>query len=96
MSTHVVGIKPPDEKWRQMKAVYDACIEAEVEIPEEVREFFEHDTPDDAGVVIDLDDDYAPSPAVSKWSDGKERSGFEVKLEELPEGIKIIRFYNAW
>jgi len=50
----VYGIRPPDEKWRQMKAVYDACIVASVEIPEEVIEFFDGEAPIAEGVLLDL------------------------------------------
>lgn len=30
MSLNVMGFKPPDEKWKQMKAAYEACCAAGV------------------------------------------------------------------
>jgi hypothetical protein len=45
MSTHVVGFKPPDEKWRKMKAVWDACEAAGTDPPAAVSKFFEGDVP---------------------------------------------------
>ncbi len=51
MSTHIVGFRPPNEKWKQMKAVYDACVKAEIDAPSEVRKFFNDEPPDPEGVV---------------------------------------------
>ena len=54
MSAHVVGIRPPDEKWKKMKAVWDACTMANTSIPQEVRDFFGCEPPDKAGVVVEV------------------------------------------
>ena len=35
MSTSVVGIKPPDDTWRKMKAAWDACMAADVKPADE-------------------------------------------------------------
>lgn len=87
MSTHVVGFRPPDDDWKKMKAVYDACTAAGVDPPREVSEFFEDGPPDPAGVEVKL------SPR--EWvADG--RSGYEVDVDTLPPGVKVIRFYNSW
>lgn len=94
MSTHLEGIVPPDAKWRKMKAVYDACSEAGVDAPSEVRNFFNDEPPDDLGVVLD-EDTLARRGAVRLLShDGKQ--GFEVELKKLPEHVTILRFYNSW
>lgn len=90
MSTHVFGIKPPDEKWLKMKAIWDSCEDATIEVPDEVMKFFEYDTPDEKGVVVNL-----KSPAIEEWSDNS-RCGFEVYVDKLPKDITIIRFYNSW
>lgn len=50
MSTHIVGFVPPDNKWRQMKVIYDACNEAGITVPEEVDDYFEGEAPDEAGM----------------------------------------------
>ena len=62
MSTHIVGFRPPDEKWHQMKAIYDACTKAEVKIPDEVDEFFNFEPPDHQGVKVDLEVDEVDEP----------------------------------
>lgn len=51
-STHIVGFRPPDAKWNQMKAVWHACGAAKVPVPEGVLKFFEYEAPDDNGVLV--------------------------------------------
>lgn len=92
MSTHIVGFRPADEKWRAMKAVYDACKVATIEVPSEVLQFFNYETPDEQGVSISLERD---SAAVRPWKDDY-RQGFEVEISALDPTIKIIRFFNSW
>lgn len=89
MSTSVVGFRPIDEKWKQMKAVWDACESAGVDPPEEVAKFFEYCEPDNAGVEVSIRD------AATKWHNSY-ASGYEVDITKLPEGVKIIRFFNSW
>lgn len=102
MGTHVVGFKPPDEKWRRMKAAWDACSLAGVEVPKEVDEFFGGDPPDERGVEVRLQ--YLPKsaespdglhPALRRWSDSF-RDGYEVDVTKLPKDVTILRFYNSW
>ena len=101
MSTEVVGIKPPDEKWKQMKAVYDSCKAAGVETPMEVSEFFGFDPPDDAGVLVEMahmSDPRHPKikfTAVTPYSDDS-GNGFEVVLAKVDPEIKVLRFVNRW
>jgi acyl carrier protein len=40
MSTNIIGIKLPDEQWRLMKNIWDACTYAGVEVPDQVCVFF--------------------------------------------------------
>lgn len=98
-SMHVVGIKPADKKFNEMKAIYDACTKAGVEIPESVSEFFDHEKPDDAGVIIPLFNEYSLAPkhfdAVTKYH-GDSESGFEIDVTLLPSDIKKVRFYTAY
>lgn len=81
---HVIGFKPPDEKWEKMKAVWDSCDKADMPQPAEVLEFFNYETPDDMGVEVDLDEE--------EWSD-ENRQGFQIHLDKIPKDVKIIRFY---
>lgn len=93
MFTSIVGFKPPDDKWKKMKEVYQSCTNAEVPIPKEVDSFFNYEAPDDAGVTEQLKD----SEAVSRYDNpDRAESGIQVDLSKLPEGIKIIRFVNSW
>lgn len=87
MVTYITGFRPPDEAWRKMKAVWDACLEAGVEVPPEVAVFFGHGRPDPAGVEV-------PIPARA-WKDGM-RQGFEIDVADIPAGMSVIRFYNSW
>lgn len=91
MSTHVIGIKPPDTKWRKMKAIYDACVEAEIDPPDEVQKFFVWEKPDPKGVIADIKNHECCSLYKDNISEG-----FEIDLKKLPKDITIIRFYNSW
>jgi hypothetical protein len=89
MSTHVIGFRPPDEQWRKMKAVYDACKAAGTEAPRSVIEFFNDEEPDDNGQSADI------KAATRPYQDDS-REGIEVDITKLPQGLKIVRFYNSW
>jgi DNA/RNA endonuclease G (NUC1) len=94
MSTHVQGFRPPDEQWRKMKAVYDACEAAGIKVPDHVWKFFEYETPDANGVEVSAKA-LEECGALHKWSDDS-RSGYEVDITKLPQGLTILRFYNSW
>ena len=89
MSTHIVGIKPPNDRWRAMKAAYDACEIANIDPPDEVLGFFNDEEPDDKGVIVELED------IADRWA-SESAAGYEINLSNLPNDIKIIRFYNAF
>ena len=91
MSTYVVGFRPPDEKWKQMKSIYDACTKANVLVPGEVEDFFNGEPPDPQGVEVELE----KLGAVTPWRDDMQE-GFEVEVAKLPKDVKIIRFYNSY
>ena len=96
MSMNVVGFRPPDEKWKLMKAVYEACNKAGISIPKDVIDFFNGVPPDPQGVSIRLEDNhFFKYGAVKEWrEDGRE--GFEVDITKLPKDVTIVRFYNSW
>lgn len=87
MSTHVTGFVPPDEKWQQMKAVWDACEEAGVDIPGPVLDFFGDESPDPAGVEREL--------PVREWRAGMGQ-GFELSVADIPQDVTVVRFWNEW
>lgn len=94
ISTFVIGIKPPDETWLKMKAVYDACAQAGVPIPDEVESYFEGERPDEKGVKIDL---YITKPEHECISVYREEyySGWEIEVAKIPKDIKIIRIIRG-
>jgi hypothetical protein len=91
MSTHVVGIRPPDDRWRKMKAIWDACDAAGIAPPSDVDRFFEYDKPDPMGVVIELD----KHKCVAEYKDDA-RLGYDINLAALPPDVTVVRVYNAW
>lgn len=87
MDTHIVGFKPPDEHWERMKRIWDSCNEADVTIPREVYDYFEGKAPDKNGVEVQL--------PTNPWGNDYQ-TGLELHVEDIPEHVKIIRFYNSW
>lgn len=92
MSTNVVGIVPPDDEWKKMKKIWDACKEAGIEPPKDVWAFFNDEYPDAAGGIIEQE---KLGKAVEEWSN-ESSVGFEVDLAMLPPHVKKLRFYNNW
>ena len=100
MNTHIYGIKPPDKKWKAMKAVWDACEKANIEKPDEVLAFFDQGVPDDAGVLVNMEELDCCTEFDKEGEQGFEQ-GFEIDIEkmaksQLTKDIKIIRFCNSW
>jgi len=94
MSTNVIGFKPADEKWRKMRAAFDACKAAGVPVPDSVSKFFDDKDPDDAGVEV-THAALKKSGALQEWSNDH-GSGYEVDLKKLPADVTVLRFYNSW
>lgn len=97
MSTHIVGFKPADDKFKRMLKVWQTCVEAGVSPPKEVDDFFGGEKPDPTGVEIHFYD-----YKTSKWIDGIKKwsadmsEGLEVDLRKLDPDIKILRFINSY
>lgn len=89
MSTHVVGFRPVDDKFSQMKSVWDACKIAGISPPDEVKSFFGFSEPDPNGFEVSL------GSALCEWSN-EYAEGFELNLDKLDPTIRIVRFYNSW
>lgn len=90
VDTHIIGFKPPDKKWKEMKTVYDACEKAGIAIPEDVKEFFDYEKPDKKGVQVNIFD------AIEEWeNDDGFASGYQVNLKKVPSDVKYIRFYYS-
>lgn len=99
MSHRVEGFRPPDEKWKAMKAIWDACDAAGIAPPDEVSRFFGDDDPDDAGVMVRLagmhDEDGESHEAVTRLG-GDFEDGWEVDIRRLPSDVHIVRFVMSW
>lgn len=90
MSTTVVGFMPADEKWVQMKAIFDNCIINGIDPPQEVWEFFGGDSPEgDPGRIVKLDSILTPITSNCE-------SGYELEVAKIPANVKFIRFINSW
>ena len=87
MSTYVVGFRPPDKKWKEMKEVYDACVKAKIGIPEDVNKFFGFNHPDPKGIEVEI-----PHKEYNCEMGG----GVEIEVSKIPKDIAFIRFYNQW
>ena len=87
ISTFIQGIRPPDAKFQKMYKIWKACDDAGIDIPKEVDKFFNGETPDPKGVIIDLED-------LSCCADcgNEDYYGVEIDITLLPADIKIIRF----
>lgn len=91
MSTYVIGIKPADDIWRKMKAIWDACKAAGIEPPQEVEIFFGGERPNESGVEVSLRN----HPAIASSGDDS-REFWDVDLSKLPPDVKIVRFVNSF
>lgn len=90
MSLWVEAVKPADDKWKEMKVIYDACVKAGVKVPDEVMNFFDGEIPEGAGVVIEL----SKHECLSDY-DGNYKWGYEVDISKLPKDIKLLRFCHS-
>jgi hypothetical protein len=93
MNSYVEGFVPPDDAFKKMKKVYDTCVDANVEVPDEVWKFFNHEPPDEAGVSVNID------KYVTEVRPHDMAEGFEVDLERLTKEmphVKKVRFVNSY
>ncbi len=95
VSLEVVGFHPPDKKWKEMKAAYDACKRVGIEPPVEVLEFFDWREPDDRGVECDFIRDDKYKPLATEWKE-EMAEGVEIELGKLPANITHLRVYISY
>lgn len=96
ISKYVIGIRPPDEKFIRMAAVWNACKDAGIDLPSEVEDFFEGESPDPLGVRINLTPGMSYGGNGVREYDSDHESGYEVSLADLPKDVTIIRFIESW
>jgi hypothetical protein len=87
MQTYIRAIIPADEKWKAMKAAWDACKAIKQDPPKAVLEFFDYDYPKADGKEIGLMPCHTTEDALDIY---------EIDLKTLPENATKIRFYNSW
>ena len=90
MSTHIIAIGEPGDKHSKMFAAYEACSAAGLDVPKEVNEYFNWDSPNEKGLEIDIEE----HGCCTEFSEDS-RHVFEIDLKSLPEGITHIRFFNS-
>lgn len=80
----------PDEKFIKYKQVYNACIAADIAVPENVADYFGHEDPNLLeGEDVDIDCAIIKG---CKYID----SDFTVEIAKLPECVKFLRFRINW
>lgn len=91
MSTHIVGYRETDEEWRKMREAYVACVNAGIDPPSQILDFFEYEDPRNLpdGIEIKISD-------ATEEFESDYKKGYSVYLDRLPAGVKVIRFYNAY
>lgn len=89
VSTFIEGVIPADEEWHKHLDVWDACKSAGVTPPDELYDYFglehEHQEPSRSGRVVEV-------PCGGFFDSDRDADVFEVSIDRIPEGVKIIRF----
>jgi hypothetical protein len=82
----VTGFHAPDEKFEKMKKVWDACVDIDVTIPDEVYHFFKGSEPAEEGMLVGLDNHECVSDASEDLTEG-----VCIDLSKLPANITHIK-----
>lgn len=80
----VYAIRPPDSKFKKMKAIYDACIAGGMDVPEDVEEFFDYKEPDPLGIQVAIER--------VQLLEGEDALGVQVAVTDIPKWATHIRF----
>lgn len=90
MSSHVVGFRPADDRWDEMKAIWTSCHRANIRVPDVVDKFFDGESPiGKPGMEVEIKE------AVERFNE-ESREGFTVDLKKLPNDVTFIRFFNSY
>lgn len=81
LSLFVLGIVPPDEKFKKMKQIYDLCIETNIYPPREVEEFFDDQTPNEMGIEVSLVADVCNDCEII------------IDVQKIPKNVRFIKAY---
>lgn len=85
MSTNVYfrGIKAPTEEYRKKVAAYKALKDADLDIPEELRNYFDYSEPNEDGQSVKIKD------AIN--GDVMDDGEVLIDLSKLPPGVTHIK-----
>lgn len=84
MKIQVLASRPATDKYRRMLAAYTACHQADVDIPDEVQEFFKYQSP----YTFLKEEDVS---ALVVTSDLGNRHLVEIDITLLPDGRDLLR-----
>jgi hypothetical protein len=95
-SLNVQGIKPPTKEYLDKLAAYCACEAAGVSVPKEILDFFggnelRHIEPSGIEVGLTYPQHESLKPYGNDYSEG-----FDIEIDKLPAGVKILRVYISW
>lgn len=90
--------KPVDKKYEAYKKVWEACEAAGIEVPIEVYEYFDYETPDGKGIWTQVKEDSDGNFDCEAISfDGKDgQDAWIVDIRKLPEDVKLLKFVNSY
>jgi hypothetical protein len=88
----VTGIVPRDDRYDEMRAVYDACIKARVDVPDEVANFFGYSKPLDQGTEIGFNSaaDIPIFHSIDKYGEYDKLINLKELHERYP-GVMLLR-----
>ena len=93
MSTSIVGfVSPDDETYQKQVKVLKACIDADIsELPKETAAYFGEKYAEPY-----LIEDKLTTEITTHEYNTDYQSGYEIYVNEIPEGVHKIRFVNSW
>lgn len=83
----VVGLREKDEKYNEYKRIWELCKKNDIAIPEKVGEYFDWCNDLEASLHVKIKCDVGHYPG---------KVHYDVDINDLPEGIKKIRFVESW
>jgi hypothetical protein len=87
-SLEIFGItKPTDEKYANYKKIYDLCESSNVNLPDEVEEYFENDYPEEK---------LKQKLNVVKNEDVEMITRWELDVQDIPKGVEKIVIELNW
>lgn len=92
MTMHFIGLEEPSDTTKKMFKAKAFCDAEGLSYPEEVKEFFKtfgESTTEGEMITLDL-------TRIGRLFRGEKDAGYEIDVEQIPKGIKTLRFYNSW